>query len=261
MKDFVATAQDRAAALVAAAAETDVKMLPPCQMKGDWVASAAAMALAGKWDMSPMDIAEELVKRIPIEQEGWFDAAEAKRGYVNLRLGPIWYATVAGTPPDDGPIVEDPVDPVPEDFPVEVDPGDWNFLFRMGRGVTPEMVAARDRSNPAWYVRSTAKRMAELAVREGVAFPKEWSEPERDLLRRSAHYVYRCWDPSPALGQYLTRLADTLWKEQERVCGAVKRNCARVLAAGYDQLANEGKPKEESAFPFPPIIPGMPFMG
>lgn len=260
MNDFIATVQDRAAELIAAAAETDVHMIPPCQIKGDWVASAAAMALVRKWEKSPIDIAEELAKRIPIEQEGWFDAVEAKRGYVNLRLGPIWYATVAGTPPDDGPIVEDPVDPIPEDFPVEVDPGDWNFLVRMGGGVSPERASARDSSNPAWYVRYTADRMAELAEREGTAFPKEWNEPERDLLRRSASYVYRCWDPCPALGQYLTRLADTLWKEQENVCGAVKRRCARVLAAGYVQLSNEGKPKEDSAFPFPPILPGMPFM-
>ena len=257
MKDYIATAQDRARNLIAQVAGENPDHMPPCQIRGDWVSNPIARALFAKLERNPIELAKELAGKVTLEREDWFDQIKADRGYINLRLGPVWYASVAGTPPDEGPVIEDPTDPPPEDFPALIDPGDWRFLWRTGRLTGPEMAARQDEGNPAWHVRTTAKRMAKLAAREGFQFPQEWSAPERELLRQSAYYVYRCWDPAPALAHYLIRLADQLWKYKDETCGAVKRNCARVLAAGYKQMANEGAEKTETAFPFPPMIPGM----
>lgn len=235
MEDYLAQALSQAAQLTALAAGEP--MPQPSGLRGAWCASPAAFALAARRGTDPVPTAEELARTLDLTGS-WFDRAAAEQGYLNFHLAPAWYRAVAGGAVEPGPVIERSVPGIPP-FPAAIHPGDWRFLCRSGRaqkGPNPALAARQDDGNPAWLVRYTALRMSALADRAGAAVPEHWTPEERSLLRKAAEYPAQRGKNGPQLSRYLVALARQLWQTPNG-SGAVLGVCARVLAAGYSQLA------------------------
>lgn len=233
MKDYRALALDQAAMLAGTAA--GVRKFGACRLTGEWCGSPEAFPLAARGTRSPVQVAEELARRVDLT-DSWFDRVAVTDGYLNFRLAQRWYTAVDTEPVVLGPECTEAVPP-PPDFPAAIYLGDWRFLWRSGGGKRrPDLAARQDQGNPAWLVRYTGRRMRTLASREGTEIPEVWSEADRTLLRMGAEYPGLCRAESPVLGRYLAELARLLWKNDSG-SGAAKGFCAAILAAGYQQLA------------------------
>lgn len=88
----------RRAAEPVAADVPDVPLVPPAQPEHGDLATPVAMALAKRAARAPREIAEEVSARLRSDSAiaGWIAEAEiAGPGFINLRLGPAWFAAVA----------------------------------------------------------------------------------------------------------------------------------------------------------------------
>ena len=93
----LADALRRAAAPVADGS-VDAPLVPPAQPEHGDLATPIAMALAKRAGRSPREIAEEVSARLRADGAiaGWIAEADiAGPGFINLRLGPAWFAAAA----------------------------------------------------------------------------------------------------------------------------------------------------------------------
>lgn len=167
--------------------------------------------------------------------DSWFQAVTADGGYLNFTLSLRWYQSAVEAPPPVGKMVNVPGAPV--EFSAEIVPEDWYFWKALkGRSPDPAIAARRDRENPGWLVRYTARRLEELEPRAAETI--RWTEEERALMLELSRYPQGAQARTAA--GYLLGLAQQVWEAgPQKLPAALNRHCQRVLAAGRAELGGQ----------------------
>lgn len=221
MTDWKQLACQQADTLIAQALGYTVPVKARCG-KGPFAASAAPRACR---------LDREAVLKNLSTADTFFEDITLDNGFLNFHFGQRWFRAVLSDLPEPAAHASCPA-PAKQDAPAAVCPWDVNFLTVLtGKAPHWTLAARQDRENPAWLVRYTAKRLAEIPEDSGET--GNLSTWERQVVHTLADYPALSGGNPRRLARFLHRLAAQVWESSPRdLSPEVRLSVSQTLTAG-----------------------------